>query len=386
MASVVAGDRVGDRFEIVRPLGRGAHGQLFVAVQHPLGREVAVKLLRNQGLGSTAVRAFRQEAAALARLAHPCCVQVVDYGSWNGQLYLVMELVQGRSLRALMLGSPVPIPRAVSIALQISRGLAHAHREGIVHRDLTPANVMVLDDEVDGIGVKLVDFGLALVGSAHDNPALRSHGTPSYMAPERVNGEPGDARSDVYAAGLILFEMLTGSHPFRRDTPQATLAAHLSEPVPDLAELLPGARVPAALAFAVRVATARDPADRPVDGGQLRKLMIAALLATGEMSDRDGVPSLDQGIVVVPDRLQEPATSPSGIGWAYRTMEPPSSVDARSAHLPLAVATAPTQTPVDRAMSEPGSGAQIPLGVLGISLLATSIIALGLLAVRLVLG
>lgn len=388
MWSVPTGERIDGRFEVVRPLGRGAHGQLFVAIQHPLGRQVAVKLLRNPGLAPQAEEAFRREAAALARLTHPCCVQVIDYGVWNDQLYLVMELVQGRPLRALMLGRPLPIGRAVSIGLQIARGLAHAHREGIVHRDLSPANVMVLDDEVDGIGVKLVDFGLARMEASDDaaseTPIL--DGTPSYIAPERIRGEHGDARGDVYAAGLILFEMLTGAHPFRRDSPDQTLAAHLNEPVPTLAELIPGAPIPAALEFVVTAATSRDPAHRPADGGQLRKLMIAALLATTEGGAAGELPSLEHGLAHVPPALREPATAPSGISWAYRTMEPGPALDPPSHRLSASAASL-QETQETQAMTRSlGIRSRTGLAVLGVSLLATSFIALSLLMLRLVLG
>ncbi|MFK7929307.1 MAG: serine/threonine-protein kinase [Myxococcota bacterium] len=388
MWSVSPGEFIGDRFEVVRPLGRGAHGQIYVAIQHPLGRQVAVKLLRPSGDELKAEEAFRREAAALARLAHPCCVQVFDYGVWQGQLYLVMELVQGQSLRALMRGRPLPVDRAVSIAVQIARGLSHAHREGIVHRDLSPANVMVLDDDQDGIGVRLVDFGLALVASDEDGPRVGPSldGTPSYIAPERIQGGLGDARSDVYAAGLILFEMLTGVHPFRRHTHSATLQAHLREPVPALSELLPGVRVPVAIEFAVLASTARDPDDRPSDGSQLRKLMIAGLLSTTNTSSMDGLPSLEDGMVRLPPQLEEPATAPSGVAWAYRTSEPRSSSDPSSNLLPIGLFTSqPTQetaavAPSVARPSDPN------LWVLGMALLATSLIALLLLGLRLVLG
>jgi eukaryotic-like serine/threonine-protein kinase len=237
------------RFELVRELGRGGFGLVWEAHDRELGRSVAFKALRG-GAGPARPDALLvAEAEAAARLAHPNIVHLYDLGKAEAGPYLIMELLRGRTLAALLAEGPLEPHDAVRVVAEIARGLAHAHRQGVVHRDLKPGNAFVCEDGQ----VKVLDFGLALVLGKSGV----SGGTPGYMAPEQVHGEAGDARSDVYALGCILFEALVGHLPF----------------APAEAGLAPGAalpelpKVPATLAKLLARMLARAPGERPEDGG-----------------------------------------------------------------------------------------------------------------------
>ena len=294
MSPLRPGDVIDKRYELVRPLGSGAQGTLFVAVQRPLDREVAVKVLAATSHAEDGVaheERFRLEAAALARLSHPCCVQVFDYGVHNDRPYLVMELLHGVPLTSALRGVPWPAERALHIASQVARGLSHAHAAGIVHRDLSPNNVMLLpqQEERQGVRVKLVDFGLALAsGEAGVTDAGQVYGTPAYLAPERIQGDPGTPASDVYAVGVMLVEMLTGRNPLRRQSPLATFAAVVEQGMPHLDEVMPETFHPALCEF-VDACTAADPARRPADGAAFRRRIadVRAILGGGGSFDAD---------------------------------------------------------------------------------------------------
>ena len=197
------GDRVG-RFEIRQEVGRGGFGAVYEALDTQLNRVVAVKTLRfSRKRGDLSSEWLKREAEAVARLDHPCIVTLFDVGKSESGPYLVMELLRGRTLAQRIDDGPVPEAEALRIAGEMAKGLAHAHQRGVLHRDLKPANVFLCEDG----RVKLLDFGLAhLLGS----PEAKGAGTPAYMAPEQARGDEIDARADVYAAAVVLREMLTG--------------------------------------------------------------------------------------------------------------------------------------------------------------------------------
>ena len=270
------GAQVG-RFELVREIGRGGFGLVWEAVDRELGRSVAFKAL-HAGLGAARPDALLvAEAEAAARLAHPNIVHLYDLGKAEAGPFIIMELLRGRTLSARLAEGPLPPREAVLVAAEIARGLAHAHRQGVVHRDLKPGNVFACEDGQ----VKVLDFGLALVLGR----AGSSGGTPGYMAPEQARGEPGDARSDVYALGCMLFEALAGRRPFGSEEPGLAPGAALPE--------LP--RVPAALSKLLTRMLAREPAERPADGAAAlieleairrameprRKAVLAAFVVAG---------------------------------------------------------------------------------------------------------
>lgn len=240
-------DRTGEtigRFRLTRLLGRGGMGSVYAASDLTLRREVALKLLRAEAVGNEERRRrFSSEARSAAAVSHPNIAAVFEAGEDSGEVFLVMELVAGRSLRAALEEAKGALPEgeATRIARGIARGLAAAHAAGVIHRDIKPENVMV----ADGDEIKILDFGLAKLRGAEDAPSafastdLATHegrilGTPSYMSPEQARGLPADARSDVFAFGVVVFEMLAGKRPFRGETVTDVLAAIVRDEPPEL--------------------------------------------------------------------------------------------------------------------------------------------------------
>jgi WD40 repeat protein len=272
------------RFELVREIGRGGFGVVFEARDRDLGRLVAFKAMRRMRpeRAGELEQPLREEAEAAARLNHPNVVTLHDYGMHDGTPYLILELLRGETLQARLRRGEVPPGEAVRIALDIARGLVHAHAAGVLHRDLKPGNVYLCD----GGGVKLLDFGLARL---FDRGTGSGGGTPAYMAPEQFRGEPGDARADVFSAAVVLFHMLAGELPF--PVSRGRSAALDAGPPPRLP--LPDA--PPELAALLASALSRDPAGRPqsaqafldaLQGVERAYARLAALAARAERRRR----------------------------------------------------------------------------------------------------
>ena len=251
------GDRVG-RFEIVREIGRGGFGTVYEARDPELGRAVALKLLRRAGPKELKADRMLAEAEAAARLAHPNIVHLYDLGNCEHGPFLVMELLRGTTLAERLRGGKLPPREALRVTVEAAKGVAHAHGQGVVHRDLKPGNVFVCEDGQ----VKLLDFGLAQV---FGRPALAG-GTPAYMAPEQARGEAGEERSDVYSLGVLLFELLAGRLPYEGDRERGV-------PAGGTAPEIPGA--PAELQRIVDRMLARQPALRPANGREAHEALAA---------------------------------------------------------------------------------------------------------------
>jgi serine/threonine protein kinase/TolB-like protein len=262
-----AGARLGP-YEILAPLGAGGTGEVYKARDMRLGRDVAIKVLPAHLAADTErLTRFTREAKATAALSHTNILAVYDVGAHDGVPYLVEELLEGESLKDRLRGGAVPVRKAIGIAVQIAHGLAAAHEKHIVHRDLKPANVFLTTDGT----VKILDFGLAKflertpledaetvsVGPSGATELGRVLGTMAYMAPEQARGGSVDARADLFAFGVVLYEMLAGERPFRGATATATVAAILTEDPPPL----PG-RVPPALQRIVSQCLEKRPEDR----------------------------------------------------------------------------------------------------------------------------
>jgi serine/threonine protein kinase len=264
------GRKLDGRYEVLQRLGEGGAGVVYRGRQTHLGRFVAIKVL-HQGTASSAEwrRRFQREAIALSVLAHPNVVPVTDFGVDQGVAFLVMELLEGQTLGDLIKKGPLPLWRALEIARQTLRVLAFSHLKGVVHCDLKPNNVFLqaLPDQADH--VRLLDFGMAKfvedASSREEDELTRAGlrlGTPAYMSPEQVKGTPTDARTDVYAAGLILFELFAGRRPFVADSTEDYLRAHLAAPVPSLAKVRPGLARASSFQEVVERAMAKQPAER----------------------------------------------------------------------------------------------------------------------------
>ena len=263
------GTRLGP-YEILSPLGAGGMGEVYRAKDERLGREVAIKVLSAElSLDASRVKRFEKEARSASALNHPNIVTVYDFGSSDRLSYIVMEKVDGETLRKLVSGGPVPIKKLLGIATQIADGLGRAHEGGIVHRDLKPENVMVTKDGL----VKILDFGLAKLtstGSGSDEGSKLPTGsgttpgvvmgTVGYMSPEQASGAMVDYRSDQFSFGSIVYEMLTGKRAFQGKTPIDVLGAILNEEPQPIAAVSP--QVPTQLRWIVERCLAKEPRQR----------------------------------------------------------------------------------------------------------------------------
>jgi tRNA A-37 threonylcarbamoyl transferase component Bud32 len=253
------GTLLGGRYEVIRPLGWGGMAEVYLTSDRLLGRQVAVKVILERYAGDEQFASrFRREARAAASLNHPNVVAVHDVGTHDGNPFIVMEHVPGRTLAEVVHdGGPMPADRAAEIGEAAARALGAAHAAGIVHRDVKPGNVMVTADG----RIKVLDFGIARAlrwTPLTDTPAVQ--GTVEYMAPEYVRGEGADGRSDLYSLGAVLYELLTGRPPFTGDSPLQVAYRHLEEaPVPPDAVR---ADIPPALAAVVLRCLAKHPGDR----------------------------------------------------------------------------------------------------------------------------
>jgi dienelactone hydrolase len=253
--SVQPGDRIAS-YVVEERLGAGGMGEVWRARDDRLGRDVAIKLLLPHPANATGrVRALADEARAAGSLNHVNVLTVHDVGEHRGAPYLVTECLEGESLRARLAAGALPVDAALDIALQAARGLEAAHGRGIVHRDLKPENVFLARDG----RVKILDFGLATLRDADASPSLAG-GTAGYMAPEQVRGEAVDRRADIFALGVLLYEMLTGQRPFKAESTLGTLDAVLNLAPPDVSRV--NSSVSPALSDIVRRCLAKSPADR----------------------------------------------------------------------------------------------------------------------------
>jgi serine/threonine protein kinase/Tol biopolymer transport system component len=240
--------RAVSHYRILRKLGAGGMGEVYRAHDSVLRRDVAIKILPAYvAQDADRLRRFEQEAQAAAALSHPHILAVHEFGTFEGVPYLVSELLEGQTLRQLLRRGPVPVRKAIDYSVQIAHGLAAAHEKGIVHRDLKPENLFVSKDG----HVKILDFGLAKLkhrepgahGVArpvmHDTDPGVAMGTPSYMAPEQVRRRPADHRTDIFALGATLYEMLSGKMAFKRETSAETMTAILNDEPPGISPVAP---------------------------------------------------------------------------------------------------------------------------------------------------
>ncbi|MGP8008636.1 MAG: protein kinase domain-containing protein, partial [Acidimicrobiales bacterium] len=257
-----------NRYQVTHLIARGGMAMVYRAQDTLLNRAVALKILYPELSADPAfVERFRREAQAAANLSHPNIVPVFDWGEDNGTYFIVMELVDGTSLAEMLRGGTTITPsRSAQIVAQVAAALGYAHRSGVVHRDVKPGNILITKDGQ----VKVTDFGIAQAVSSEDHLAEAGSvmGTATYFSPEQAGGVAVDGRSDVYALGVVLYEMLVGRPPFIGDTPVAIAYQHVQETPPRPRALNP--EIPVALEAIVLQAMAKLPAERYQNADDLR--------------------------------------------------------------------------------------------------------------------
>ncbi|MCG5052295.1 MAG: protein kinase [Myxococcales bacterium] len=270
----LVGKVVDGRYKVLGRIGAGGMGLVYRVEHVRMGKVAAMKVLRRDlADDAQAAKRFVREVEVVSKLEHPNIVQTFDFGEWRGLLYLVMELVRGEDLAAIVRrDGPLPLSRALPLFAQVCEALEEAHLAGIVHRDLKPDNIVVFRRR-EGEHVKVLDFGLAKL---RERPELGEVtgagslvGTPYYMAPEQVRGEPVDERTDVYALGATVYRVMTGQPAFPGDSPVAILSRHLTDPVVPPSERREG--LPLELDHLVLKAMAKDPANRFASARALRE-------------------------------------------------------------------------------------------------------------------
>jgi len=311
------GTTINDRFKVLSLIAKGGMGRVYRAEQAPLGRIVALKVLHPNYSGEEDPefsKRFTLEASVVSRLKHPNTVTVYDYGETaEGVLFMAMELLEGKTLHRLIReDGALEAGRATHIALQVARSLREAHGQGVIHRDLKPANIFLIHHDDDTDFVKVLDFGLVKNLDENDGEGLTKTGlfmgSPKYMAPEQIRGDRCTPATDVYALGVIFFEMLSGKVPFERNNSANLLLAHVNDPVPAIGQVNPLAQVPPALEDLVYRCLAKAPEDRY----QSMDEVIAAIKQAAGLSS-----ALATGLTGEhPNSLSAPRAVPSGDSFA----------------------------------------------------------------------
>jgi serine/threonine protein kinase len=292
------GQVVAGRFRVDELIGQGGMGKVYRARHLALDRLVCLKMLKPALLEDpTLVGRFEREAKAASRLNHPNGIQVLDFGrnDLDGSLYIVMELVQGKDLRLVLRDEwPLPEARLCNIMAQVLAALGEAHAHQVIHRDLKPENIMVEQRRDQPDFVKVLDFGIAKILDS-DMPGLTRHdvvcGTPQYMAPEQATGSQLDARCDLYAVGVILYQMATGHLPFDGQNSMEVLTKHVNEkPIPPR-QRQPDAPISEAMESLILRALEKDPVLRPQTAGEFRELILSVPKHRPETFLFSGTPS-----------------------------------------------------------------------------------------------
>jgi serine/threonine-protein kinase len=324
-------ERLG-KYLIESVLGEGAMGIVYKAHDPGINRPVAIKTIRKSlmqegaGNSSLAVR-FRNEAQAVGRLSHPGIVAIYDYGEDESTAYIAMEFVQGRNLSQVLTATPMlPESMVRRFMLQLLDALEYAHRHGVWHRDIKPANLIV----TAAGQLKIADFGVARIESAAITQVAAAIGTPGYMAPEQYTGEAIDHRVDIFAAGVLLYRLLTGQQPFGGTTPQSVMHQILNKD-PVAPSQVPGVTVPEFYDPIVLMALARDAKRRFASAARLREALVNRnAYAVSNMPDETGMSALPEVHLEGPDAAStiepsdfEKQALPSGVtGWDEATLKP----------------------------------------------------------------
>ncbi len=376
------GSTLAIRYRIIAPLGEGGMGTVYRAVHEALRRPVAIKFLQQKIHGNREMVArFEREAVTAANLRHPNIADAIDYGTLpDGTLYLVMELVDGVPLRKLIpSGQGLPVERVLRILEQLASALELAHSMGIVHRDLKPENIMVFDRGTACDVVKIIDFGIARInseifkaGPTALTAAGAVFGTPQYMAPEQVMGQPADGRADQYAVGIIAFEMLTGAQPFTSDNYGELVMKHVGAPIPRSVERAP--HVPAALDAAIYRMMSKLPDERFATVTEAFRAMTSSAEVPPQSLPKNSIPISAHTVVMHATNIPSTTgTNTSSIAFAA-TVAPGEQLPLPTPHAPAPAAIradVPSAIIVDATTAAPAPN-QAMQGQMDVSLRAQS--------------
>lgn len=253
------GQMINDRYELIRSIGEGGMANVYLALDTILDRKVAVKILRGDLADDEKfVRRFQREAISASSLTDPNIVEVYDVGEDNGKYFIVMEYVEGKTLKQLVKRrGNLTLPEVIDIMLQLTSAISHAHNSYIIHRDIKPQNVIILEDG----RVKIMDFGIAVALNAGEFTQTNSvMGTVYYIPPEQANGNTATIKSDIYSLGILMYELVTGSVPFKGENPVEVAIKHMREPIPDICEYDP--EMPQSIENIILKACAKNPKNR----------------------------------------------------------------------------------------------------------------------------
>ena len=271
---ITKGQKINDRYEIVRSIGEGGMANVYLGYDTILDRNVAIKVLRGDlSNDEKFVRRFQREALSASSLSHPNIVEMYDVGEDNGIYYIVMEYVEGQTLKQLLKrrGS-LTLSEAIDIMLQITDGMAHAHDSYIIHRDLKPQNIMIQDDGQ----IKITDFGIAMALNSTQLTQTNSvMGSVHYLPPEQASGKGSTIKSDIYSMGIIFYELLTGSVPFKGENAVEIALKQMKEPLPDLKDENPS--IPMSVENVIMKATAKNPKNRYNDSREMHDDLLTVL-------------------------------------------------------------------------------------------------------------
>lgn len=265
---LVKGQKINDRYEIVKSIGEGGMANVYLANDIILNRKVAVKVLRGDlATDEKFIRRFQREAMSVSNLSHPNIVEVYDVGEEDGNYYIVMEYIEGKTLKKLIQKrGALTLPEVRDIMLQLTDGLAHAHDAFIIHRDIKPQNIMILDNGL----VKITDFGIAVAMNATQLTQTNSvMGSVHYLPPEQANGKSATIKGDIYSLGILMFELLTGSVPFKGDNAVEIAIKHMKDKIPSVRKINPV--IPQSVENIVLKATAKNPKNRYNDVREMYK-------------------------------------------------------------------------------------------------------------------
>uniref|UniRef100_UPI003FF0AF17 Stk1 family PASTA domain-containing Ser/Thr kinase n=1 Tax=Candidatus Onthocola sp. TaxID=3085646 RepID=UPI003FF0AF17 len=262
------GQKISDRYQIIKSIGEGGMANVYLAYDTILDRNVAVKVLRGDLANDEKfVRRFQREALSASSLSNPNIVEVYDVGEDNGEYYIVMEYVEGKHLKALLKKrGKLTVPEVIDIALQITNGLSVAHDSYIIHRDIKPQNILILENGL----IKITDFGIAVAMNATQLTQTNSvMGSVHYLPPEQASGKGATLQSDIYSIGILMYELLTGKLPFRGDNAVEIALKHLKEPMPSIRDELPD--IPQSVENIILRATAKNPKNRYSDAREMHE-------------------------------------------------------------------------------------------------------------------